>query len=261
MQDAEPDDEIEEQDFLFFLDEAYTQDNGEWQVSLSVGYFDNLREGTAEDEQAQHSDLWIGLLGVEYGITDRLQVEFELPYLRLTVHEDETARDSGIGDLEFAVGYALIEETDESPQLTAGLEIIAPTGDESAGLGTGTWGWGPFLALSKQVSGQWYLHANLAFQISNNVEEDGERFDERELEYGLAAVYQPTDNVDLILELVGAYERAQADEGTEHGRVLQLAPGIKYEFENGLEVGVAAAFGLTDDTYDSGVLVKLQYEF
>ena len=261
---AMEEDEYAEQDFLFLLEEAYTQDQGEWQFSLSLGYFDNLEEEET-DEQAvvdKRTDLWAGLLGVEYGITDRLQIELELPYLRQEIEEaDETSRDSGIGDVEFALGYALIEEQRNAPQLTAGLEVVAPTGDEDNGLGAGAWGWGPFVALSKQVIPKLYLHANLAYQMTNDAEEDGEKQDERELEYGIAAVYQPTDELDLILELVGAYEKEKNDEATEHSNALQLVPGIKYEMENELQVGAAVVVGLNNDTFDIGGMVKLQYEF
>mgnify|MGYP001824644750 FL=1 len=191
----EEDDAYPEQDFLFFLEEAYTQDQGEWQFSLAAGYFDNLLEEETDGQAVSNrrTDLWLGLLGVEYGITNRLQIEFELPYLRQEIEEDEaTGGDRGVGDVEFVLGYALIEEGSGSPQLTAGLEIIAPTGDEDAGLGAGAWGWGPFLALSKQVVPKWYLHANLALQMTNDAEEGGEKKDERELELSLIHISEPT---------------------------------------------------------------------
>ncbi len=260
--DEGEEDEYEEQDFLFFLEEAYTQEKGEWQFSLSVGYFDNLvEEETDEEIVDKRTDLWTGFLGVEYGITDRLQIELELPYLRQRIEEgDETNRDNSVGDTEFAVGCALIEEDRELPQLMAGLEVIAPTGNEDVGLGSGAWGWGPFVAVSKQVIPKLYFHANLAYQITNNAEEEGEKKDERELEYGIAAVYQPTNDIDLILELVGVYEKEEDDEGTERTYPLQLVPGIKYEFENELQLGAALAVGL-NNTFDIGGTVKLQYEF
>ena len=98
--------------------------------------------------------------------------------------------------------------------------------------------------------------------ITNDAAAGGEKSDEKELEYGLAAVYQPSDDVDLILELFGEYEKEKGEDGeTERTNSLLIVPGVKYEFANELEVGIGVPVGLNDDSFDVGGILKAQYEF
>lgn len=258
----------EEQDFLFLMSEAYTQRQGEWQFGFSAGYFDNL-EATEIDEADEDELLDVETnayqydLEVEYGITDRLQVEFAIPYLseEVTTAGDENTED-GIGDIELGIGYALLQEKDGLVALTAGLEVSAPTGDEGKGLGAGSWGWEPYLGISKSFAEKFFVHAQVSYGITNNAEEDGEEVDEREIGYGVAVVYRPVEQIDLIAEFVGERSEEEDSAGVEEDTHTQyLVAGLKYEFENELQLGVGVPVGLNSESFDIGAMVKVQYEF
>jgi len=84
---------------------------------------------------------FIGAMGARYGITDRLEVEFRVPY----VYRDDTQRSrpvsigagvdetfnatgSGIGDLEFASRYQLNSGAGGWPIFVGNIVATAPTG-------------------------------------------------------------------------------------------------------------------------------------
>lgn len=93
------------------------------------------------DLRAVKRHSFIGTLGTRYGITDRLEAEFRLPY----VYRDDTQRSrpvsigagvdetfnatgNGIGDLEFAGRYQLNSGANGWPILVGNIVATAPTG-------------------------------------------------------------------------------------------------------------------------------------
>ncbi|MDP1774182.1 MAG: transporter [Methylobacter sp.] len=100
--------------------------------AIAIGLID-LRE------VKRHS--FIGTLGVRYGVTDRLEVEFRAPYVYRSDSQrsrpvsigagvDETFNASGndIGDLEFASRYQLNSGSGGWPILVGNIVATAPTG-------------------------------------------------------------------------------------------------------------------------------------
>jgi len=100
--------------------------------AIAIGLID-LRE------VKRHS--FIGTLGVRYGVTDRLEVEFRAPYVYRSDSQrsrpvsigagvDETFNASGndIGDLEFAGRYQLNSGSGGWPILVGNIVATAPTG-------------------------------------------------------------------------------------------------------------------------------------
>lgn len=100
--------------------------------AIAIGLID-LRE------VKRHS--FIGTLGTRYGVTDRLEVEFRLPYVyrddtqrsrpvSIGAGADETFNATGndIGDLEFAGRYQLTNGSNGWPILVGNIVATAPTG-------------------------------------------------------------------------------------------------------------------------------------
>ncbi|MGZ8136773.1 MAG: transporter [Methylococcaceae bacterium] len=100
--------------------------------AIAIGLID-LRE------VKRHS--FIGTLGTRYGVTDRLEVEFRVPYVyrddtqrsrpvSIGAGVDETFNATGndIGDLEFAGRYQLTNGSNGWPILVGNIVATAPTG-------------------------------------------------------------------------------------------------------------------------------------
>lgn len=60
----------------------------------------------------------------------------------------------GLGDITLTGGYALMQDSDTTPQVRPTLNVKFPTADDARGLGTGEFDLGPGLSLSKWL-GNW----------------------------------------------------------------------------------------------------------
>ncbi len=94
---------------------AYVLDMGELEFDLVVSF---LRFDDRDETET--------ILEIEYGLTGRLLIELEIPYL--VVDPSPGSREHGIGDLELEAKYAIGEFY--ALCLALGAEISIPTGDE-----------------------------------------------------------------------------------------------------------------------------------
>ena len=89
---------------------------------------------------------WFVLAMMQYGVTDRLQLEIDLPYniteqfqsyrIEAPLFQTDSVvawkvKGSGISDLSFRAGYQLIKESTSRPALAAFLAFTAPTGEKN----------------------------------------------------------------------------------------------------------------------------------
>jgi len=249
-------DEEATHDFLFLTDEAYVQEEGEWQFGVSIGYWDRVADDDAGEDALQHSVS--AALEIEYGITERLQIELELPYLS---HKAEETTASGIGDAEVGSGYAIVRETDSLPAVTAGIEFSLPTGDEDRDMGAGAWGYEGFVAVSKHIS-DLFLHASISYGRTDDAIGEEGKVDESEIGYRLAVVRTLNEGINLIVELGGESEREVDAAGeSETADTLYFVPGIQWECDAEWNLGLGIPVGLTDDSADWGGILKTQVEF
>ncbi len=248
-------------DFLFLVDDAYLEEEGEWQVAIKSGVFRDL--AAEEDDEVVDEDLFFSEVEIEYGLSETISLELVLPYERITVTEpgEEKETYSGIGDIEVGLSFLLLHESESLPALSLSIEASAPTGDEDHGLGRGVWGWEASLGSSKQLSYGLHFHSQLGFEFANNLVEDGEIADEREYSYGFALAQRVNETAAVLLELSGEYEEERSHGETESGHALYLGPGALVELESGWEIGANLVVGLTDDSYDWGGGLKASIEF
>ncbi len=93
------------------------------------------------------SDIWQFDVTARYGMTDRLQFDFNAPFLYRTstfqsggvggsasALSDEDVNESGIGDVSAGVYYRLFKETAELPDIVWNLRVKAPTGKDPYGI-------------------------------------------------------------------------------------------------------------------------------
>lgn len=259
--DDDDEHEAPEQDFLFLLDEAYTQEEGELQLDFSVDVATDLTEEEGAFESSADETTYS--LAFEYGITDNLTVEAEIPFISYEVEVGaEEVDESGIGDIEIELAYQFVRESAGTPALAFSIGVAAPTGDHEKGLGTDTWGYELALNLSRNFADDWFFHANLGYEQVNDAKEgDDEEVDETELYYGFALAFEATHSSTILLEYLGIEEEEDEDGETEEEESGYVSLGYVYETESELELGLAYAGGTTDESFDNRLIFKLAYEW
>lgn len=232
---AEESPSFQQQDFLFLLEEAYTQEAGEWQASASLDRQFNPGSSLVE-------------LDLEYGITERLQLSVQLPWS----HEPGA---SGLSASELAIDYAVLkDEGFATPELTIGAAVIAPTGDDDVSLNG--WGYEVSLRTSKLVLPATYVHGMVAYE---RVTSEGESAAEWSLGGGLA--FRPSRCLTLIGEYIHEIERETDGLGaTERQSEDFLSGGIVFEIADDLLIGAGGALNLQDSD-EHRLLASVQIEW
>lgn len=95
------------------------------------------------DINESRQDVLTATAGARYGLSDRFEVGFRVPYVyrsdtsiitpirgsgSLGNSRDASAKGDGIGDLEFSARYQLLSARRGSPFVIANLQVVAPTG-------------------------------------------------------------------------------------------------------------------------------------
>jgi hypothetical protein len=202
---------------LFLTESVFPNERGEYQPTVAADY------------QRHSHDSWNTLfnVGLEYGITDRLQVAVSMPWV--SIHEDDNSG-NGAGDLSAELFYNLIPPT-AAVSLSLAAELTLPTGNEDRGFGEGE----QELELTMIMAGraaavQWQI--NLGGEWAE---------DESELVYSLAVLpMRPHWMLVPTLELSGA--------GTDEDRELYVTPGLHWRPADnaGLGFGVPISLGDTE---------------
>lgn len=260
--------EFEGQQFLFLTEDAYTQEEGEWQVSFVSQYSERKR--SKEGDEKKQKDRWQWITEIEYGLTDRLQFEVGIPFAHVdkkttedgtTTHLSET----GISDIETGMRLKLFDEDQSkwwSSTVSAGFGIAWPSGRWRKDLGTDRFGWETNLAMSK-TSERWAYHLAGGFGMVDGAREQGEsgQTDIESFEVAGALVYRPAAELDILCELFAEFEEEKSGAGKSHETEFYVAPGFGYEWFENFDVGMSVPIGLTDDSYDWQIMLKVQYEW
>lgn len=277
---SDEDVEVEEDDFLFVLNEAYTQHKNELQIK--VGYsFTSAREVERSFEwedrkrtiakERKRSSTSQYFLEIEYGITDRLQIEMETAYVSVREHSfDEGGNQySAFDDLELGVAYGILKETGLIPAITLGVQLRLPTGSRGDEIGEDRVGYGTSLAVSKDF-GHWVGYACFGYEYTANSKikfadhKFGPKLDTSGVEYGLGAALKLTDEWHIHLECLGQSEQQLELDKRSWQSEIVLVPGVRYGVENKKlgrwQVGVGFPIGLTNNSPDWGVIFQIQWE-
>jgi hypothetical protein len=215
---------------LFLTESVFPNERGEYQPFVAAEY------------QRHLDDSWHTLfdLGLEYGITDRLQVSASVPWV--AIHDDGDSR-SGAGDFSAELLYNVVPAT-APVALSLAAGVTLPTGNEDRGFGEGE----KVLELTMIMAGraadvQWQL--NLGGEWTQ---------DEAELVYSLAVLpMQRPSTIVPTLELSGAE--------SEDGRKLYGTPGLHWRPAEDHGLGLGVPVGLTHGTQHIGVMMYYTVEF
>lgn len=207
---------------FFLAPNAHPQDRHEVQATW------DLDHGREEDVTTTTT------VEVEYGITDRLQLEGEIPWQRL--HAPGEAAKSAWGEPEVGFMYAIAR----GPRrlLSAGMDVELPD-DEADGVDRQA-AVTPYVIAGRQV-GRGEVQAAFAYDVRRA----------HDLAYDLAAV-TARGHWRATLEMNGRREDGASS--------LRLTPGVMWKGLRAYEVGIAVPFGL-HDAPRAGVVVKIDAEF
>ena len=180
------------------------------------------------------------IIEAEFGLTQRWDVEVELPFV--SIARDNEA-ETGLGDIELLSKYTLIN-FDNSFALAAVAEIALPTGNEQKEIGKGSLEVEGGVVLSGQLQNfRWHLNAGIGVEQENNETEP-------EFITNLAVVY-PLRSFQPMLGI-----------NSEFGETNRLAliPAIEWEAFD-LEFGIGFPVGLTDASEIFGFIIDIEVEF
>lgn len=178
----------------------------------------------------------IFLLVLIYGINERLEVSTELPYL---MHNPKgTNPEKGMGDVNIAAKYLLIQEGEKNPAFTAKGAVKLSNGDFDKGLGSGDVDYSLFAVASKTM-GSLGVHGQFGYSWVG-------RMKDKNLQditlYGVAADYAITEDLHMLGEING--NRHPAIHITEHQRNVLI--GITYKVSDRLILDTAYKWGISD---------------
>jgi hypothetical protein len=188
--------------------------------------------------------MWTAAL--EYGLTDRWQLECEVPYAFR--NPDNSHSVDGLGDIEVATRYAVRVFRTQPWALDVGFGVGLPTGDETKELGEGRVSLEPRFTLS-----QWFGAINAQFNGAWQcaVSQGGEE-PKNEFTYNLAVVYP-----------VGQWFFAVEGNGTSTSRETKyyITPEVIWRPRRNVELLVGVPCGVTRAAGDYGIIASVTFEF
>ncbi len=170
----------------------------------------------------------------KYGLTERLELALEIPYLFR--HPTEGDDENGLGDIIVGAKFNLLEEKGPWPAFTLKGVLKTPSGNEKKGLGTGYTDYG-LIAIATKGFGPLTLHSMLGYAVVGS----GAGQDMRNIHvYGLAADYRLTDKFHLVGEISGTSHPNRSVEGELVGFLF----GTRYEISDNIILDAAVRHGM-----------------
>ncbi|MEL7197855.1 MAG: transporter [Pseudomonadota bacterium] len=239
--DDDDEDEPEQQEALFVLEEAFTQEEGEWQIGFALTQ--SLEEGSEREWEAE----------IEYGLTERLQIEAEFEF-------DQESGENEIGDFELGLAYAIVEsEASGEPEVTLGAAILIPSGDGEGD--TSGVGFELSLAASQEVTEGVFAHANFGYSDAATRDFGAFRLEQNEWSAGAALAY----GFAVEWFVIGEYEFAREAEniglGAERVSSHTAALGVRGEVAEEFTIGLGGAFVSSGSEQSAQVRFLIQVEF
>lgn len=181
------------------------------------------------------------LVGPIYGVTERIELSVEAPFV--VHHAKGGATTGGAGDLNLVGKVLLLEEIAPFPSVVVKTVAKLATGDYDRGLGTGDEDYSLVLAASKGV-GPVQLHGQFGYTWVGDAKDPRQR--DIAL-YGVAADYAIGDDFHAIGEVYGN-QNTDPDEDDQVNAVV----GITHRIGDNLTLDVSAKRGLTHTALEWG---------
>jgi hypothetical protein len=218
---------IEEMLQEFFISETvYAQEKNEVQFTSKPAYWKKEGFGITSIP-----------LQLEYGFTDRFQVELNLPYYFL--HPKTVQNVRGTGNMEVGLLYNILKGN-KPFALSLALDVGLPTANKEKEIDEAEAEWEPSLIIAKQV-GRGQVHVSLGAEITKT---------ESEMNYKLGTVF-PFGAWRATLELNGTINNS---------KTIYLTPGFIWKGLDDFEFGLGFSKSITG-TMERGTILMATYEF
>jgi hypothetical protein len=226
---------------LFLTETVYPQDKGETQITFGSQFSKN-----------KGRKLFQIPLSLEYGLTDKLQMSFELAANGLTL-EGESFK--GPSDIELGMKYSWMNIGRSNFHMATGLELGLPTGSVKKNLGEGELEYEPYIIIAKDFPhlSRLQLFSQFGVTLSQPVRSTD---DDDEFTKGM------TWNNGLFVafrQMAFTTELNWQKSGGEN--TLYVTPGIVWTLPHSLEMGFGVPIGITKSADRYRTIMKLTYEF
>lgn len=220
-------------DQLFTGQTVYSEEKGNLQLSLSGAH---ERDGSQRFNEVTAR--------AEYGVTDRLQFQAELPY-QVADRTGSFSADKNVGNVEVGALYSIMRGS--APiSLSAAMDVQIPVGHQSAisdNRGSSETLLKPSIIAAKDFSGT-QVHSSIQAELGGA---------DRALNYNVGAVRQ-FGSWSPTVEMAAQTMDNRAPE-------FYATPGVYYNFSNRAELGVGAPIGLNAPAEDAQIMAKFNFRF
>ncbi len=230
------------------------------------GHYDALPEGSKQYNYQEQ-------LLLEYGLTSKLEIDFQTVYMQNYVKQDEfKAHSNGIGDSYLFLRYNAIEEEGWIPHITPIYQLKAPTGkykhEDPNQLGTditgsGSWDNGIGVILTKKLK-PFIFHLDAIYSFPQQIKIDGIKTKYADyLNYDFGVEYFLPKGFNLMLEFNGLLQGDQKTDGEmipgSDVKSLAVCPGIGWSCDKvqTLLAYQRTVLGTNTDANDSVILTAV----
>jgi hypothetical protein len=272
--------EPEEPDFAFVSGSAYTQVKKSMQIIHQTGF------GTRRVTDLlgpRNDDAFLFFQRVEYGFTDRLELDIMFPVAGSRTRRNGATLTSDYGMTDAVIGarYRMLDEETAPVTVAMGPQIIFPSGSAQKGTGFGGTGFAWDVSVSKDWGGPVFLFNTINYHVIPSGEDtttgSTKKFALHGTTWATAIGLRPLErgakdgskhDLHGFLEL-GANWQQSVDPGVTSGtRVGELAwtfaPGLRYGYITSrktlVEIGVSLPIGLGPNGPKRGVIIQFQFE-
>ncbi|RLA85068.1 MAG: hypothetical protein DRG31_03920 [Deltaproteobacteria bacterium] len=239
--------------------------------------------GRIEVRDVKRDILQFSLTG-RYGLTNRLELEAEVPYLFVHYRDLRRAEgdggpykvsDNDIGDVEGGIYYHLIREKGWVPDIVVNLRVKAPTGKDPYEVeregnrlkelptGNGHWGLsGGFTMVKASDPAVFFAGLNYQWNIERDVGKGYGKIDPGDsVEYSLGMAYALSERFSLSTSFQQRITFETEQNGKEdpetYMNVASVNFGLNYSLSKTAGLNINVGIGLTEDSPDFEVTVSV----
>ena len=280
-QNSSPAKEVsEEPDFAFVSGSAYTQGKNSLQFIHQIAF--GTRRFLEPDGARRNEDEFLWFQRLEYGLTDKWELDFTLPVggSRTRRNGRTVTSDYAVADGLVGIRHQFLNEGKSPLTLAMGPQIIFPSGSVNRATGHGSPGVAWDLAVSKDWRGPMFAYATANYHASPAAADptpgSTHRFALQGVNWATALGIQALEHrrggskhdVHLYFEAGGAWDQQVEPgdvKGERKGRLsCVVSPGVRYGFQTSrktlVEIGVAAPVGLGPNGPKRSIAIQFQYE-
>jgi hypothetical protein len=236
---------------LFKTDVVYPQQKGELELELASVY-----------QNHSGGDTWTIPLSLEYGLTDRWQVEAEWDSL-VQRYPDNHPVVRGIGDLELGTQYSFMNIGDSLFHLAPLFSVEVPVGDVNKDLSDGFLEYEPAVILARDFPelhhAQFFTEFGASFAQRVNTPKDADDAEPAADELNLGSGFFVLIPHGAVTFEFNWDNNRWNNHGTEND--MYLTPGWLWKPAREVEVGLGIPVGLNNSSDRFDVIAHIVWEF